>query len=96
MITVTYIPGHSGISYNTRADHLAGEAVPFGDLIHTPGDIIFKINNDIVESDQLVQNELWSVERLQERGRDYGSAGSVRERGWDRAFHNTAQNRIKY
>ena len=87
-ITVAYTPGHSGISYKTRADHLAGEAVPIGDLIHTPGDIIFKINNNIVESDQLVQNELWSVERLQERGWDYGTASSIRERGWDCAFHN--------
>jgi hypothetical protein len=32
--------GHSGITYNEKADRLAGEATVLGDLVHEPDDVV--------------------------------------------------------
>ncbi len=39
-VTVCYIPGHSGLKWNEKADRLAGAAQPIGMVQRTPGDVL--------------------------------------------------------
>jgi hypothetical protein len=39
-IIFAYVPGLSGITYNEKADKLAGEATVFGDLVHEPDAVV--------------------------------------------------------
>jgi ribonuclease HI len=48
-IVCVYVPGHSGITYNGKADKLAGEATVFGDQVHEPDDVIKEMEARIIE-----------------------------------------------
>ena len=63
-----YVPGHSGVLFNERADKLAGEAEPFSELIQTPADVIAELEVRVQEEENLVQGETFSVQRLTENG----------------------------
>jgi ribonuclease HI len=60
-IICVYVPGHSGITYNEKADKLAGEATVFGDLVHEPDDVIKEMEARLIEQESAVQQESWSV-----------------------------------
>ena len=87
-VTVCYIPGHSGLKWNERADKLAGSAEPIGLLHRTPSDVLNDIKHNIREREKAEQKKLWTVERLEQRGRQYGEGGSVSERGRRRVIFN--------
>ena len=65
---VTYVPGHSGILFNERANKLAGEAKPFGELIRTPADVMAELEVRARKEENLVQSKIFSVQRLTENG----------------------------
>ena len=88
IVTVTYIPGHCGISFNERADRLAGKAEPFEELIRTPDDVLAELRSRHAQSIQEKEGIAWSVERLLERGWHLGDGRDIRLRGLDRVTHN--------
>jgi hypothetical protein len=51
-LRVAYIPGHRGISFNERADMLAGEAEAFGELTRTPGYVLLEISTQMGQGEQ--------------------------------------------
>lgn len=87
-LVTTYIPGHCGISYNSKADKLAGSAEPFGDLIMTARDVLDKTLEKLTEKERAVQECKWSTERLLERERNRGDGAKLTVRGKDRAVYN--------
>jgi hypothetical protein len=52
-----YVPGHRGITYNEKADKLAGEATVFGELVHEPDDVIKEMEARRNEQENAVQQE---------------------------------------
>ena len=87
-ILISYIPGHSGISFNEKADALAGAAEPFGQLIRTPEDVMAELSLQVTSDEELQQNERWEVQRLIEHGWIRGDGRSLLERGRDRVLKN--------
>jgi hypothetical protein len=75
-----YVPGHSGITYNEKADKLAGEATVFGDLVHEPDDVIKEMEARLSKQENDVQQESWSVQQLIERGLSRGDGRKSVER----------------
>jgi hypothetical protein len=67
------------LTYNEKADKLAGEATVFGDPVHEPDDVIKEMEARLNEQENAVQQESWSVQRLIERGwnRGDGIEGSM-------------------
>jgi hypothetical protein len=51
-----YIPGHTGIRYNERADRLAGGAVPFGNLEMTAAVVVDSATKSIHENEELLEH----------------------------------------
>lgn len=94
-ITACYIPGHAGISYNGKADHLAGRAEVFGTLQREPSDIMTEINRRLqkaeLEQEQLLYH---STQRLQERGWHYGDGRGVRLRGRERGVYTQMETGV--
>ena len=82
--STVYIPGHSGIYYNSIADLLAGNARPTGDLIYSPADVISTMRTRLTDVEKEKQEKLWSTERLIERGEGYGTGSRSSVRGWRR------------
>ena len=86
-VTLCYIPGHCGLPWNERADTLAGGAYPIGELVRTPCDVIAEIKHRGKEREREREREreeqrtMWSVERLEEKGRKYGEGALVSARG---------------
>ena len=87
-VVVTYIPGHCGIKYNERADHLAGIAEPFGELTRSPSDVLAEIKHRIERQEKEEQDKYWTTHRLKERGWKYGSGSRTTVRGKCRAMVN--------
>jgi len=87
-VTVCYIPGHSGLVWNEKADELAGIARPFGLLKHTAGDVMSELKHKTKESELIEQRKFWSVQRLEERGRKYGDGSQMTTRGRMRSHVN--------
>jgi hypothetical protein len=58
-----HIPGHAGIRYNERADRLAGNAVPFGELEMTAADVVCALITAAWEKAEHDEHT-WSMERL--------------------------------
>ena len=85
-VVAAYIPGHSGIKFNERADHLAGIAEPFGELVRSPADVLAEVKRKIEEQERKEQEEYWTVQRLQERGWKYGGGSRMTVRGRNRAL----------
>ena len=56
-----YVPGHCGISFNSKADRLAGQAEPLGYLIRSPSDVITEIARQLDEEDVVRQQQHWST-----------------------------------
>jgi len=69
------------LPWNERADTLAGGAYPIGELVRTPRDIIGEIKQRTKEQARVEQRTMWSVQRLEERGRKYGEGALVTARG---------------
>ena len=88
LFTSVYIPGHCGISFNVRADELAGNAVPVADLLLTPSDVISRVRETLTYEEINQQQERWVTQRLMERGWKYGDAARSRIRGKDRRLSN--------
>ena len=59
-----YVRGHCGISYNAKADRLAGFAEPIGDLVRSPGDVTSEIARCLDGEEMRQQQGHWSTERL--------------------------------
>ena len=93
-ITACYIPGHAGISYNERADHLAGRAEVFGALQREPSDIMAEINRRLQRTEEQEQLHYYSTQRLQERGWHYGDGRGVRLRGRERGVHTQMETGV--
>ena len=77
--SIIYIPGHAGIFYNEVADHLAGNAVAFGNLKLTVADVVSKIETNCLENRNAYKG--WSLERLKDKGVERGDGGRVYLRG---------------
>jgi hypothetical protein len=90
-ITFAYVSGHSGITYNEKADQLAGEATVFGDLVHEPDDVVKEMEARLNEQENAVQQESWSVQRLIERVRSRGDGRKYVETGWKRRLVNQVE-----
>ncbi len=93
-VIVTYIPGHCGISYNEKADQLAGEAVVFGELRREPDDVRCEMERRIRQEEGREQSEYWSTLRLQERGWRQGSGTKVLMRGWERGRYTQMETSV--
>ena len=94
LVLACYIPGHAGISYNERADHLAGRAEVFGVLQREPADIMTEINRRLKEAEEQEQLLYHSTQRLQERGWNYGDGRDVRLRGRERGIHTQMETGV--
>ncbi len=90
-IILRYIPDHSGIPFNERADQLAGEAAPVGDLIREPADIMADLKAKAKFRENQRQDEFWSTIRMKERKIKYGDGARVRVRGRDHCLYNQLQ-----
>ena len=55
-VIVRYIPGHSRIPFNERADHLAGDAVPMRNLKREMADIMADLRLKAREWEEYEQN----------------------------------------
>ncbi len=90
-VLLTYIPGHCGIPFLERADQLAGEAVPFGELRREPADVMAELRYQrkarVTEDKELS----WSHARLAERGWKYGDGARQRVRGRSHYLFNQDQ-----
>ena len=93
-ITACYIPGHAGISYNEREDHLAGRAEVFGSLQREPSDIMAEINRRLQRTEEQEQLHYYSTQRLQERGWHYGDGRGVRLQGRERGVHTQMETGV--
>jgi hypothetical protein len=85
------VPGHSGITYNEKSDKQAGEATVFWDLVHEPDDVIKEMEARLNEQENAVPQELWSVQRLIERGWSRGDGRKSVDNGWERSLVNQVE-----
>ena len=83
-----YVPGHCGISFNSKADKLAGEAEPIDYLIRSPSDVTSEIGRKLDEEELARQQQHWSTQRLMERGWQYGDGARCQLRGEMRRIVN--------
>jgi hypothetical protein len=83
-IVCVYVPGHSEITYNEKADKLAGEATVCGDLVHEPDDAIKEMEARFIEQESTVQHgkrvESWRWKEV--RGEGVGKKPGKSSRTW--------------
>ena len=82
-----YVPGHSGISFNEKADELVGLALPFGDLVRVPTDILSDLRRKMTEEERDEQDMHWSTQRMKERGWKYREGAKCTVCGKNRSVH---------
>ena len=87
-IILAYIPGHCGIPFNERADQLAGDAQPVGNLQREPSDIMAVLKSQTTQMEITRQSQYWSTQRLKDRNRKYGEGAKLKVRGRQRYLHN--------
>ena len=85
---MAYIPGHCGIPFNERADQLAGDAEPIGELSREPADVMSNLKAQTIEMEIRRQSGYWSTTRLRERNRKYGDGAKLKVRGRNRYLCN--------
>ncbi len=86
-MTVAYIPRHAGIPFNEKADQLAGEATPIGDLVISPEDVIATVKKKVLEVEERNMPDHFSVTRLKESGTRRGDGAEVKLRGKDKRIN---------
>ena len=86
-ITVAYVPGQAEISYDEKADKLAGSAEPFGELIRHPEDILGELHSRFAQASRDRANEWRSTEQLIEKGWDFDQGASIILKGPSRVLH---------
>ena len=89
-----YVPGHSGISFNEKADELAGKALPFGDLVRVPTDVLSDLREKMTEEERIEQDMHWSTQRMKERGWKYGEGAKCTVRGKERSVHTQIETGV--